>query len=619
MAENLQVQEAALTGESHGVVKQAEVVLPEDTPLGDRLVYKGTVVTQGRGIAIVTAVGMQTELGKIATAITEIDEPTTPLQRRMEQLSYVLVSTALCLVALVVILGLILQGLEQWTKLLEVSLSMAVAVVPEGLPAVITVTLAIGTQRMVRRHALIRKLPAVETLGSVTTICKTGTLTQNKMAVQAIATVDQDIPVGEDTVSPEPTAEALGSLLLCGVLCNDAHLQRQQGAWQVIGDPTEGALLTVGARFGVDQATWQSQFPRVAELPFDSDRKRMSVIVQRATAPFLQNRPAHPHRTFSVLWLQYSGICLGGDGKATAENVAKTKMRLWQKPWRIAGIVLLVLVLTAVGWFSYCPAPELSLTDQRTIPIYVTAHGWHTAIAWAQQDSPTPDWGAENWRTAPFVEFGWGDRQFYFAGDESLLSILRIVFVPSESVIHVASLPTSPDRFFSAEVQKLYLDPKGFQQLQTYIHQTFRLKHNQRQLLGRGQYGNTAPSNFYEAVPKYSLWFNCNTWTATALWHSGIPTCPRRTLTAEQLMDQVKQWVSKSSDRDRLKHTDHTTASVPYTPPAHDKSSESTSFPNLVGAVNSSNPAQSSAGRHVSSNPNGGRGVSHGYPPLPPH
>jgi len=286
MAENLQVQEAALTGESHGVVKQAEVVLPEDTPLGDRLVYKGTVVTQGRGIAIVTAVGMQTELGKIATAITEIDEPTTPLQRRMEQLSYVLVSTALCLVALVVILGLILQGLEQWTKLLEVSLSMAVAVVPEGLPAVITVTLAIGTQRMVRRHALIRKLPAVETLGSVTTICtdKTGTLTQNKMAVQAIATVDQDIPVGEDTVSPEPTAEALGSLLLCGVLCNDAHLQRQQGAWQVIGDPTEGALLTVGARFGVDQATWQSQFPRVAELPFDSDRKRMSVIVQRASS-----------------------------------------------------------------------------------------------------------------------------------------------------------------------------------------------------------------------------------------------------------------------------------------------------------------------------------------------
>jgi len=283
MAENLQVQEAALTGESHGVIKQAEVVLPEDTPLGDRLnmVYKGTAVSQGRGIAIVTAVGMQTELGRIAEAITEIDEPTTPLQRRMEQLSYVLVSTALCLVALVVLLGLILQGLEHWTKLLEVSLSMAVAVVPEGLPAVITVTLAIGTQRMVRRHALIRKLPAVETLGSVTTICtdKTGTLTQNKMVVQAIATVDQDLDVSESM--PTPNLDKLESLLICGVLCNDAHLQQQHGSWQVIGDPTEGALLTVGRKFGMDQATWQSQLPRIAELPFDSDRKRMSVIVQR--------------------------------------------------------------------------------------------------------------------------------------------------------------------------------------------------------------------------------------------------------------------------------------------------------------------------------------------------
>ena len=145
MAENLQVQEAALTGESHAVLKRADVVLPEDTPLGDRLnlVYKGTAVSQGRGIAIVTAVGMQTELGKIAEAITEIAEPDTPLQRRMEQLSYVLVWGALCLVALVVVLGLILQGWEQWDKLLEVSLSMAVAVVPEGLPAVITVTLAL--------------------------------------------------------------------------------------------------------------------------------------------------------------------------------------------------------------------------------------------------------------------------------------------------------------------------------------------------------------------------------------------------------------------------------------------------------------------------------------------
>ncbi len=288
MAENLQVQEAALTGESHAVLKRADVVLPEDTPLGDRLnmVYKGTAVSQGRGIAIVTAVGMQTELGKIAEAITEIAEPDTPLQRRMEQLSYVLVSGALCLVALVVVLGLLWQGWEQWDKLLEVSLSMAVAVVPEGLPAVITVTLAIGTQRMVRRNALIRKLPAVETLGSVTTICtdKTGTLTQNKMVVQAIATADQDIAITEEMPAislDQPEDSVLGSLLLCGLLCNDAHLQQQHGSWQVVGDPTEGALLMAGARFGLEQAVWQNQLPRMAELPFDSDRKRMSVMVRQ--------------------------------------------------------------------------------------------------------------------------------------------------------------------------------------------------------------------------------------------------------------------------------------------------------------------------------------------------
>ncbi|WP_254721744.1 cation-translocating P-type ATPase [Kovacikia minuta] len=204
---NLQIRESALTGEAHSVNKEAKVVLPEDTPLGDRinLVFQGTEVVQGRGTVLVTGTGMQTELGRIATMLQSVESEPTPLQQRMDQLSKTLVAGAMALVALVVIGGMIHLGLQSWKELLEVSLSMAVAIVPEGLPAVITVTLALGTQRMVRRHALIRKLPAVETLGSVTTICsdKTGTLTQNKMVVQFVHTSSTVLQVTGDGYDPE--------------------------------------------------------------------------------------------------------------------------------------------------------------------------------------------------------------------------------------------------------------------------------------------------------------------------------------------------------------------------------------------------------------------------------
>ncbi len=297
--QNLQVRESALTGEAEAVNKDANLLLELDASLGDRLncVYQGTEVVQGRAKVLVTKTGMQTELGKIATLIQDVETEDTPLQQRMSQLGNVLVYGSLGLVVLVVAVGMLNGG--KFEELLETSLSMAVAVVPEGLPAVVTVTLALGTQRMVRRNALIRRLPAVETLGSVTTICsdKTGTLTQNKMVVQSIRTGHHGLKVTGDGYSPfgdfldlntledqspitvNQLAEVQQLLMAC-VFCNDAILQQKDGEWIIIGDPTEGALLVLAGKGGCDFSEWQHRMPRIAEVPFSSERKRMSVLVQ---------------------------------------------------------------------------------------------------------------------------------------------------------------------------------------------------------------------------------------------------------------------------------------------------------------------------------------------------
>ena len=291
---NLQIRESALTGEAEAVNKRVEMKLPEETSLGDRinLVFQGTEVVQGRGKVMVTHTGMKTELGKIAEMLQAVESEDTPLQQRMAQLGNVLVGGSLALVALVIAIGLLRGGNLQ--ELVEVSLSMAVAVVPEGLPAVITVTLALGTQRMVRRNALIRKLPAVETLGSVTTICsdKTGTLTQNKMVVQSVYTSDRLLRVTGEGYAPQGEFELDGKtldledhpeippLLIPCAVCNDAVLQQEKGDWVILGDPTEGALVTLAGKGGIEQDQWNSKLPRVGEFPFSSERKRMSVICQ---------------------------------------------------------------------------------------------------------------------------------------------------------------------------------------------------------------------------------------------------------------------------------------------------------------------------------------------------
>ncbi len=296
--QNLQIGESTLTGEATTVNKDANRILAEDAPLGDRinLVFKGTEVVQGRAKVIVTKTGMETEIGRIAAMIQAVESEPTPLQQRMSQLGNVLVGGSMTLVTLVVIGGVLRAGWQLFDELLEISLSMAVAVVPEGLPAVVTVTLAIGTQRMIRRQALIRKLPAVETLGSVTTICsdKTGTLTQNKMVVQEVYTGSHDFGVtgkgyepsgkfySQDRESLEEDSEVKQLFQAC-VLCNDALLQQDRkhdhSEWTILGDPTEGALLTLAGKTGIFKEELDFKMPRLGEFPFSSERKRMSVIV----------------------------------------------------------------------------------------------------------------------------------------------------------------------------------------------------------------------------------------------------------------------------------------------------------------------------------------------------
>ncbi|HIK12949.1 MAG TPA: cation-translocating P-type ATPase [Oscillatoriaceae cyanobacterium M33_DOE_052] len=300
-AQNLQVRESALTGEAQAVTKQAMLQLPEDAPLGDRLnlVFQGTEVINGRGKAVVTSTGLATEIGHIAQMIQSVENEPTPLQQRMDQLTKLLVKACLIIVGVVVIGGTIVNP-SNFKNLLEISLSMAVAVVPEALPAVITVTLALGTQKMVRRNALIRRLPAVETLGSVSAICsdKTGTLTQNKMVVQQVHTGDSifDVtgtgyaPVGEFLLHQQSGVDQnwrenrdLRSLLFACVLCNDAVLDPPVNGkpdWTILGDPTEGALLSLAGKANILGENLQGSTQRLAEFPFSSERKRMSVVCQ---------------------------------------------------------------------------------------------------------------------------------------------------------------------------------------------------------------------------------------------------------------------------------------------------------------------------------------------------
>ena len=299
---NLQIQESALTGESEPVDKEVNVIENDHIPLGDRynMAFMGTIVTYGRGLGVVVGTGMKTELGKIASLIQGVQEETTPLQQKLNNVGKTLALYGIIVSAIIMIIG-VFQGVSISDMFLT-AVSVAVAVVPEGLPAVMTVTLALGAQRMLRRNALIRKLQAVETLGSVTVICsdKTGTLTENKMTLMFVDVAEQMTPIDElkTRISgnnsenlcahfdflEKPTSLCIA--MIGGVLCNDASLKLQadSNTYQTIGDPTEGALL-IGAsnlitasNSGFNIESIREAFPRIAELPFDSNRKCMTTV-----------------------------------------------------------------------------------------------------------------------------------------------------------------------------------------------------------------------------------------------------------------------------------------------------------------------------------------------------
>ncbi len=291
-AVNLQVEEAALTGESVPVEKHAQALAEEDLQVGDRknMVYAGTAITYGRGRALVAATAMQTEFGKIAQMLQSVETGRTPLQQNLDKVGTVLARAAFVVVAIIVALGL-LRG-QPFIEMLIFGIALAVAVVPEALPAVVTISLAIGVQKMVQRHALIRRLPAVETLGSTSVICsdKTGTLTRDEMTVRKLYTAGQVfevsgagyVPEGRftsaDGIAVEP-APAVRQMLTAAVLSSDTQLvQLPDGGWDIKGDPTEGALVVAAAKAGLQKELLDAAHPRIHEFPFSSETKRMTTL-----------------------------------------------------------------------------------------------------------------------------------------------------------------------------------------------------------------------------------------------------------------------------------------------------------------------------------------------------
>jgi Ca2+-transporting ATPase len=352
---SLRVDEATLTGESVPTDKDAHATLSADSPLAERstMVYTGTAVTQGRGQAIVTATGTGTEIGRISALLSGVEEEQTPLQQRLDRLGRYLALAAIFIAVVMVAVGL-WRG-ESFLSMLETSLALAIAAVPEGLAAVATIALALGMRRMAKRRAIVRRLSAVETLGSTNVICtdKTGTLTQNQMTVRELHLANRVIQVSGAGYEPEGEFNEAGEqvnvqadahlalTLRAGLLCNTATLHQAEDHWNIVGDPTEGALVVAAAKAGLNAEAEREAYPVVKEIPFDARDRRMATI---------HTLPARSGGGFNVFVKGAPESILPGcvserRGDAIAELTGTDRERLWKANDEMAGRALRVLAV----------------------------------------------------------------------------------------------------------------------------------------------------------------------------------------------------------------------------------------------------------------------------------
>jgi Ca2+-transporting ATPase len=460
---DMRIQESVLTGESEAVEKNTAKVQAEDTSLGDRsnMAYMGTSVIAGRGKGVVVATGMDTEMGQIAGMLQEQKKELTPLQKKLNQVGKNLGIIILFVIAIVVLLGC-LRGIAFFDMFMT-GISLAVAAVPEGLPAVVTIVLALGVQQMIKRNVIIRRLPAVETLGATTVICsdKTGTLTQNQMTVQKLVTVDREIDVEGSGYEPfgqfkqnkksiqTSDDKTLSLLLKAAALCNNSSLKQDPDNqhWDIIGDPTEGALIVAAAKAGYQEEDLKNKYPRLKELPFDSDRKRMSTIHQTPdgnTLLFVKGAPDQIiERCKSYM-----------DNDKTEQLTESIKQKISEQNKELASSALRVL---AVAYREITPSEKEKLDNKEKFDIDKTENQLTYLGLVAMIDPPRKEaiQAVHTCRRA-------GIRPVMITGDYSLtaqaIAIQLDIYQPGDRIITGRELEKMPQ----SELEKIVLETTIF-------------------------------------------------------------------------------------------------------------------------------------------------------------
>ena len=365
VAVNLEIEEAALTGESQPATKSAGASVPPGAPLGDRstMAYMNTTVTRGRAELLVTSTGMRTEIGRIAGLLRDTESEMTPLQRQLSGLARSLAKFSGLLVVLVVGIGL-LRG-DDFVDLLNLAVALAVATIPEGLPAVTAVTLAVGVAKMARQNAIIKRLASVETLGCTRVICsdKTGTLTLNQMTAVRLVVQDREHEVTGDGYSPEGRIAhqpddapiAFDNALMGMALCNDAVVRQGRDGWSLVGDPTEGALVVLAAKGGIDAAEARTRLPRIAEVPFDSATKVMATFHELADSSGARTVRMYVKGAPDVV-LARSAAAIGPDGAAVPIAAAASALTAHNERLADSGLRVLAVAqrdLAPEAWAEF--------------------------------------------------------------------------------------------------------------------------------------------------------------------------------------------------------------------------------------------------------------------------